>query len=498
MYDVLIIGAGVVGLTIARRLARYQLRIAVVEREPDVAMGATKANSAIVHGGFAENHAKMKGRLCYQGRIQFSQLDSELHFGFRETGSLVITTNPEDLPALESLKANGQRNGLPDLEIIGREQILEREPRLNPDVCHALLCRGAGICSPYGMAIAMAENAIANGADLFLSEAVTAIEPLAAASSSEHIFKVTTDLHVFQSRYVVNCAGLDSAMVAGLASRPSFSIHPRSGEYLLFERDTGGLVHSVVFQMPTRMGKGILVTPTIYGNLLLGPDAIDEESGRDRSTHAERLATIYRQGLLTTPDIDINRFLRSFTGVRAVSSTDDFIIEKDQVSGMIHVAGIQSPGVTASPAIADHIACLLEESGLALIADPDYVADRPPLAVDEDQPRVSMAEAARLAQLPDGPTRLVCRCEQVAEQAILDSLERGIPVRTLDGIKRRTRASMGFCQGQFCRPRLLALLAKRGYSLMDSLTDAERDGSVRVTKKELLHYLNERGRQRDS
>jgi glycerol-3-phosphate dehydrogenase len=246
------------------------------------------------------------------------------------------------------------------------------------------------------------------------------------------------------------------------------------------------------------MGKGILVTPTIYGNLLLGPDAIDEESGRDRSTHVERLAAIYHQGLLTTPDIEINRFLRSFTGVRAVSSTDDFIIEMSQTSGLVHVAGIQSPGVTSAPAIADQVAGLLEASGLAMNVDPDYVAERPPLAVDEDRPRVSMVEAARLAQLPDGPTRLVCRCEQVAVQAILDSLERGITVRTLDGIKRRTRASMGFCQGQFCRPRLLALLAKRGYSLMDSLTDAERDGSVRVTKKELLQYLNERGRQRDS
>lgn len=494
MYDVLIIGAGIVGLAIARRLTRYQLRIAIVEKEPDVAMGATKANSAIVHGGFAESHAKKKGQLCYQGRIQFSRLNRELNFGFRETGSLVITTSPDDLPALEALKANGLRNGLTDLEILGRDEILAREPVLNPDVRYALLCRGAGICSPYGMAIAMAENAHANGADFFLNEAVMAIECLtgtAPDATADHVFQVRTKRRVFQTRYLINCAGIDSEAVASLVSPANFAIHPRSGEYLLFEQDTGSLVNSVVFQMPTRMGKGILVTPTIYGNLLLGPDAIDEESGRDRSTHAARLVSIYRQGLLTAPDIDISRFLRSFTGVRAVASTDDFIIEMSAVHGFVNVAGIQSPGVTAAPAIADQVALLLEDAGLILTPDPTYQPYRPPLAVDQDRPRVSMAEAARLARLPGGPERLVCRCEQVAEQAIIECLTRGIPVATLDGIKRRTRASMGFCQGQFCRPRLLALLAERDYPLLDSLTDAERDGSVRVTKKELLAYLNE-------
>ena len=494
MYDVLIIGAGIVGLTIARRLARYQLKIAIVEKEPDVAMGATKANSAIVHGGFAESHTKKKGQLCYQGRIQFSRLNSELNFGFRETGSLVITANPDDLPALEALLANGRRNGLDDLEILGREQILAREPTLNPDVRYALLCRGAGICSPYGMAIAMAENAVANGADLYLDEAVMAIERLtgtAPDATADLVFQVRTSHRVVRTRYLINCAGVDSESVACLAGPATFSIHPRSGEYLLFERDTGSLVNSVVFQMPTRMGKGILVTPTIYGNLLLGPDAIDEESGRDRSTHVARLAAIYRQGLLTAPGIDITRFLRSFTGVRAVASTDDFIIEMSPVHGFVNVAGIQSPGVTTAPAIADQVALLLEDAGLILTPDPAYQAYRPPLAVDQDKPRVTMAEAARLAQLPGGPDRLICRCEQVAERAIFACLQRGIPVTTIDGIKRRTRASMGFCQGQFCRPRLLTLLKERGYRLKDSLTDAERDGSVRVTKKELLAYLKE-------
>ena len=493
MYDVLIIGAGIVGLAIARRLARYQLKIAVVEKEPDVAMGATKANSAIVHGGFAESHAKKKGQLCYQGRIQFSHLNNELNFGFRETGSLVITTNPDDLPALEALKANGIRNGLTDLEILGRDAILAREPALNPDVRYALLCRGAGICSPYGMAIAMAENALANGADLILNEAVMSIEQQPAERAPRRVFLVRTSHRVFQTCYLINCAGIDSESVANLVSPAHFEIHPRSGEYLLFERDTGSLVNSVVFQMPTRMGKGILVTPTIYGNLLLGPDAIDEESGRDRSTHAARLAAIYRQGLLTSPGIDITRFLRSFTGVRAVASTDDFIIEMSPVHGFVHVAGIQSPGVTAAPAIADQVALMLEDAGLILTPDPTYQAYRPPLAVDQDKPRVTMAEAARLAQLPGGPDRLICRCEQVAEQAIIECLKRGVPVATLDGVKRRTRASMGFCQGQFCRPRLIALLAERGYPMLDSLTDAERDGSVRVTKKELLAYLKETG-----
>lgn len=480
MYDVIVIGAGVVGLAVARRLSRYRLRIAVLEKEPDVAMGATKANSAIVHGGYAENHDKLKGRLCYRGRVQFAQLNRELNFGFREIGSLVITTDRSDLPKLEAMLENGRRNGLPDLEILNREQVLALEPNANPGVEYALFCRGAGICSPYDLAIALAENAVANGAELFLNEEVTGV------SAADGVLTVTTPARAVRGRFVVNCAGIQSARISEMAAPTGFTVHPRSGEYLLFARGTGSLMHHVVFQMPTKMGKGILVTPTYYGNLLLGPDAIDEE-GFDRSTHVERLAAIYRQGLHTTDKIDPSRFLRSFAGVRAVSSTDDFVVEMSKTPGFINAAGIQSPGLTSSPAIADLVAEILQDAGLALIPDESYHPDRKPIITPKEF--LPMAQAAQLAELPPGPERMVCRCEQVTERVISDCLSRGVPVRTVDGVKRRTRASMGFCQGNFCRPRILELMERAGSPAMDRLTDVEREGTARVTKQEFLEYL---------
>lgn len=486
MLDVCIIGAGVVGLAAARRLSRYRLDIAVVEKEADVAMGATKANSAIVHGGYAESHEKLKGRLCYQGRRQFAQLDRELHFGFDPIGSLVITTDPADLPKLRAMEENGKKNGLPDLEILGREKILELEPNLNPQAAYALWCRGAGVCSPYEMAIALGENAVKNGVRLLLRSPVTAIR------REEGAFTVVTPRGELRSRFVINCAGLESARVDQMVNPAAFSIRPRTGEYILFARGTGSLLNTVVFQMPSKMGKGILVTPTYHGNLLLGPDAIDQEGDFDRGTHPERLAAIYRQGCLTTGKMDPARFIRSFAGVRAVSSTDDFIVGAGGTPGFLNAAGIQSPGLTSSPAIADLLAEELAAQGLPLEEKPDYDPFREPV-IRRDKEFLPIKEAMALAQLPPSPERMVCRCEQVREREIVDAIHRGIPVVTVDGVKRRTRASMGFCQGNFCRPRILEILRREVGEdhLLDDLTDVQREGARRVTREEFLAALKD-------
>lgn len=486
MYDVLIIGAGVVGLATARRLSRYKLSVAVLEKEPDVAMGATKANSAIVHGGYAEAHEKTKGRLCYQGRIQFAQLDREMHFGFEETGSLVVTTDPADLPKLEAMLENGRKNGLPDLEILNREQILALEPNVNPQAAYALYCRGAGVCSPYEMAIALGENAVHNGVRLYLSTPVTGIR------KEESSFTVETPKGSFQSRFVVNCAGLGSAQVDQMVNPPTFAIHPRSGEYLLFARGTGKVLNTVVFQMPSKMGKGILVTRTYHGNLLLGPDAIDEDGPVDRSTHVERLWQIYQAGLQTTDKIDPNQFIRSFTGVRPVASTDDFLVGATQTPGFLNAAGIQSPGLTSSPAIADLLTEELAAQGLALEEDPSYDPYRKPIISRKEQMR-PFAQVNALVDVPSCPEKIICRCEQVEEGTILDALRRGIPVTTVDGVKRRTRASMGFCQGTFCHPRIQALVEREYGISIDGLTDVEREGASRVTRQEFVAYWKAHG-----
>ena len=484
MYDVVIIGAGIIGLSIARRLSRYDLRILILEKEPDVAMGATKANSAIVHGGYAESSEKLKGRLCYKGRVQFARLDSELHFGFKETGSLVFTTRPEDLNKLETLFANGRRNGLNDLEILNKEQVLNLEPNLNPNVRYALHCKGAGICSPYEMAIAMAENAVANGAELLLNEAVTGI------TKSEEIFTLTTTRRQVRAWFVVNCAGLSAAEISAMIAPTDFEIMPRTGEYILLNRGSGKVLNTVVFQMPTPMGKGILVTPTVHSNLLIGPDAIDEPGTYSRSTHVDRLTEIYFHALNTTDKINLNQFIRSFAGVRAVATGDDFIIGASKTKGFIQAAGIQSPGLTAAPAIADMVAELLSDSGLSLIPKDGYNPYREPI-IEKDKKMRPLPEVERLISLPSGEERIVCRCEQVTEGTILSALRRGIPVNTVDGIKRRTRASMGFCQGDFCRPRFMALMEREYGEHISAKTDVELCGATRVTKQELLDYVDD-------
>ena len=488
MYDVLIIGAGVVGTAIARRLSRYQLKIAIVEKANDVAMGASKANSAIVHGGYAEANAKLKGRVCYQGRRQYAQYEKELNFGFRETGSLVITMNEEDLPELEKIKANGELNGLPDLEILDHDQILAIEPNINPDVKYALYCKGAGVCSPYEMTVALAENAIHNGAELFLNSEVTAIEKL-----PEGGFKVVTDGLDFTTRFIVNAAGLYSDKIDQMVNEPTFTIYPRSGEYILFGRGTGEVLNTVVFAMPTKMGKGILVTSTFHDNLLMGPDAINENTEDvSKGTNVDRLYDIYTQGLNSYANVDPTKFIRSFCGLRSVSSTDDFVIGPTATKGFINVAGIQSPGLTSAPGISDLVTEILEEEGLELIPDETYDPYRAPI-IRRKEEMLPADYVHRHLDLPyDDPKKFICRCEQVQAGVVKDSLERGIDVLTVDGVKRRTRAGMGFCQGAFCRNRVRKMIDLTYGTAIEPLSDQQAEGYDRVTRQEFLDYLKER------
>ena len=487
--DVLIIGAGITGMAIARNLCKYELKIAVVEKESDIAMGATKANSAIVHGGYAENFNKLKGSLCYQGRKQFEKLNQELHFGFKATGSLLIAFKDDELPTLTHLLENGRQNGLTDLSIIGRDKIMALEPNINPDVMYALYCQGAGICSPYGMAIALAENAVENGVDLYLNQIVNEIRHYSSNLSRQRFLVSTPDLQ-FSASYIINCSGKDADKVSSMLYDPAYSITTRTGEYLVFQRGSGQIMRQVVFQVPTMMGKGILVTPTVHDNLMIGPDAINEPGSPDRSTHLDRLGSIYDQARKTTDKIDPKQVIRSFSGVRAVSSTDDFIIEMSPVFGLVEVSGIQSPGLTAAPAIADRVADILHGAGLKLNEKMNFQPERKPLPeTTEFRP---MSEIVEKANLPPGPERIICRCEQVCEQVILDCSGRGLPINTVDAVKRRTRAGMGICQGSFCRPRVTSLLKQISNLPVDGLTDAQRDSLTRVTRKQFINYLNSR------
>ena len=483
MLDVLIIGGGVTGCAVARLLSRYALRVALVEAADDLAAGATKANSAIVHGGYAETHHKLKGRLCYQGRRRFAALDGELNFGFKAIGSLVLAFEEEQRAGLAALMENGEKNGLEDLELLDGAQVRALEPNVNPAVRYALYCRGAGVCSPFELAYALAENARANGVRFHLNSAVTDI----TREPGDFFCVSLNGRHAVRARTVVNAAGLQAARVAAMPAEAGFAIRPRSGEYVLMAKGSGALVNQVLFQMPTRMGKGILVSPTVYGNLLIGPDAIDEE-GDDRDTHPERLRHILAMALQTAPGLDVQRFLRSFAGVRPVAEGDDFIIGAGAVPGFINAAGIQSPGLTSSPAVAEMVRGALADAGLDFVEKPGFDPRRraylrPGPALDGPALQAALA-------LPQGAEgRLLCRCEQVAERAVRDAFARGLPLATVDAAKRRTRAGMGWCQGEFCRPRTAALLSEMNGRPVDAQTDAQRQGLKRVGRQELLDYL---------
>lgn len=481
-YDVVIIGAGIVGTTIARQLSRYRLNILIVEKGIDVAMGATKANSAIVHGGYAEPHTTLKGRLCYAGRQAFARLNEELNFGFKESGSLVVTADDDPAP-LYRLLEQGRANRLTDLRIVSQDELREMEPQLTPDLKWGLLCEGAGVCSPYEMAIAMAENAIMNGAELKLESEVKAI------GGSKGNFIVETASESFQTRYIINAAGVQADVVSQMVGLDDFSILPRSGQYLLFARGSGKAVNHVIFGLPTEKGKGILLTSTIYENLLIGPDASEQEDREDTSTDVQRMAAIYDTCKDLYPGLDAKQFLRSFTGIRARSSTDDFLIEETKVPGFIQVAGIQSPGLTASPAIAEMVEGLLVSSGLVLEPNPDFDPYRKPIIQHKElRP---LREIKPLLDIPSAPEKVICRCEQVTEGEIIDACGRGIPVKTIDGVKRRTRASMGWCQGTFCRPRIVEVM-QRITDEFDARFDIEHSGVSRVEKSELLDFLTSR------
>lgn len=485
-YDVVIIGAGIIGTSIARSLSRYQLSVALLEKENDVAMGCTKANSAIVHGGYAEAHAKLKGRLCYKGRKKFDELDAELHFGFEKIGSLVLAFEEEQIPKLKDLYDNGLANGLDDLEILDHDQIMAMEPNINPEVKAALYCKGAGVCSPYEMAIAMAENAVKNGVELYLETGVTGIQRL-----DDGRLAVETDSgKVFKSDYVINASGVNSGDVSAMMGIDDFKIIPRSGQYLLMARGTGKLVNNVLFQMPTKMGKGILVSPTYHGNLILGPDAVNDDEV-DKSTTEERLLKIYQEAQLTTDKMDIKTFIRSFTGVRPVSTTDDFIVEATREKGFINCAGIQSPGLTSSPAIAEMVVGILKDQGVALVEDPAYDPNRKPII--EKKELLPFKAIKDKIDIPSSPDKIICRCEQVTEATIVDAMSRGIPVTTIDGVKRRTRAGMGWCQGTFCRPRVAAVMEQVLGHPVDPSTDVEHSGVNRIGKNAIVDYIKEHG-----
>ena len=513
-YDVAIIGAGIIGTILARSLMRYRLKVLLLEKDTDVAMGATKGNSAIVHGGYAESSSTLKGRLCYQGRKQYPQLEEELHFGFDPCGSLVVSFDEADLPQLEALRDNGIANGIDpsEFEIWDAMQLQERVPGISTSAVYALFCAGAGICSPYVMTIALAENAVKNGLVLKLNEGLTAAKHLEA----DDIFELESSQgNRYYAKRVVNCAGLGAQSVAEQFGIEGGRLYGRSGEYILLDRGCSALTPHVLFGMPTPLGKGILISQTVHGNLILGPDATEltdmnttEAAVRGLDTHEERLLRIWQQANELYPNLPAAKIIRDFAGVRAAEVGSDFVIGADPqglVSHYYQTLGIQSPGLTAAPAIADLLIQIMAEDGLTLEANPDFDPHRKayikPLQAEgqalnsSTRAPLEAKELEALLRLAEGEEgRMVCRCEQVSEEAVQASLNQGIELTTVDAIKRRSRAGMGRCQGLYCRSRVASLLAQHfGLEIaeVDQGTDVEHKAVERVGANRLKQLIRE-------
>lgn len=448
MYDIVIIGAGVVGCAAARELSRYSLSICIVEKEEDVSIGASKANSGIIHGGYTAKYGTLKGELCIKGNSMYKQLDKELNFGFRETGALVLGFNNEDELRIKELYENGLKVGSSDLEIIYKDKIREIEPNINEAAKVALYAKYVGVASPYELTISLAENAIENGVVLKLDTEVVGI------NNRGNKFVVNTNNGDLEGRYIINAAGLHSDRIAEMAGAGGFKIFPRKGQYILFGKDQGYLVNSVLFQVPTKLGKGILVTTTYHGNFMIGPNAEEALDKNDVETTVEGLEFVIETARKSIPGFDIKKSLTSFSGVRAVSSTGDFVIEESRVQGFINAAGIDSPGLTSAPAIALKIIDILRNSGLILNKKSNFNPYRKPIIMRKDKNFQGKIDH----EYPEN--NIICRCEKVTEAEIIEAMSRKIPIRSTDAIKRRTRAGMGYCQGNFCQRRVAAVIAK--------------------------------------
>ncbi|MDY6067683.1 MAG: NAD(P)/FAD-dependent oxidoreductase [Candidatus Faecousia sp.] len=451
MYDVIIIGAGVTGCAVARYLSRYQGSALVLERAEDVCCGTSKANSAIIHAGFDAAHGSLMAKMNVQGNRMLPELAKELDFPFRMNGSLVVCMSEEDMPRLRALYENGVKNGVEGLEIVDAQRLHELEPNVSKNAVAALWAPTGGIVCPFNMTIALAENANANGVDFRFNTKVTGF------TRGEEGWTVHTEQGDFQTRYVVNAAGVYADVLHNMVSARKLHITPRRGDYCLLDRQVGGFVSHTVFQLPGKLGKGVLVSPTVHGNIIVGPTAIDIEDRDGTNTTAAGLEELIAKAGISVDNLPIRQTITSFAGLRAHEDHHEFVIgEAEDAPGFVDCAGIESPGLTSAPAIGLSVAELLREK-LDLRKKEDFIATRKGLL----DPK-SLTKEAYQALIRENPAygQIICRCEQVTEGEIIDAIRRPLGARSLDGVKRRTRAGMGRCQAGFCSPRVLEILAR--------------------------------------
>lgn len=465
MYDVVIIGAGIIGASIFRELTKYDLSVLTVEKENDVCMGSSKANSAIVHAGYDPKPNTLMAKYNVEGNKMFDKLCSDLSVPFKRNGSLIVAFSDEELESLNKLYKRGIENKVEGLKILDKQETLNLEPNLKDDVKGALLAPTGGIVGVYELTIASVENALCNGGELKLNSKVINIE-------KNKNFEITLESgEIIETKFVINAAGVYADDIHNMISEETFSIVPRKGQYYVLDKSQGELFKRTIFQCPTKLGKGILVTPTVHGNLLVGPDATDNMDKDSVSTESVNLDLVRETSLKTTNRVNFRESIRNFSGLRAVSNRDDFIVEEcKDVSGFFDVAGIKSPGLTSAPAIAVDIIKMLEDSGLQLNKEENFNEKREQVNFME----LSSEEKDALIKKDSRYGRIICRCENITEGEIVDSINRTLGATTIDGVKRRCRPGCGRCQGGFCGPRVQEIIAReRNMKIEDVMLDAK-------------------------
>ncbi|MDO6356010.1 NAD(P)/FAD-dependent oxidoreductase [Caloramator sp. CAR-1] len=470
MFDVIIIGAGIVGVSIARELSRYDLKCLVIEKSNDVANGSTKANSGIVHAGYDAKEGTLKAKFNVLGSQMYEEVCKELDVPYKRNGSLVLAFDDEDMKQIETLYERGLKNGVKELAIIDKNTVLSLEPNLQENVVGALYAKTAAIVSPFELAIALAENANENGVEFMFNTKVNRIY------KEKDCFIIETNNGTFESMYLVNAAGLFSDEINDMLGGEKFRIIPRRGEYCLFDKSAGNLVTRTIFQPPSNRGKGILVAPTVHGNLFVGPNAREIDIRDDVSTSREGIEEIIKGGNRSVKNLNLRDIITSFAGVRATPSTGDFVINIP-TKNAVNAAGIESPGLTAAVAIAPYIVNLLENQGLRLNKKAAFINKRKNtklfINMTEDEKRNALHENNLYG-------RIICRCEHITEGDIVNAIKRPLGARTVDGVKRRVRAGMGRCQGGFCMPRVVEILSRELNIPMTEILKSE-EGSYILT-----------------
>ncbi|WP_283702003.1 NAD(P)/FAD-dependent oxidoreductase [Clostridium perfringens] len=449
MRDIIVIGAGVVGCSIARELSKYNLDVLVVEKNSDVSEGISKGNSGIVHAGYNEKIGTLKAKLNIEGNKIFDDLSRDLQFPFKRNGAFILAFSDEEMKTLESLKENGEKLGVEGLEILTREEALNIEPNLNKEIVGVLNVKTSGIVSPYEMTIALAENAAENGVEFKLNSKVTNIEKISEG------YKVTlNNKEVVNGKLIINASGLEGAFLNNLVSMSKREINPVKGEYCLFDKVAGAMINKTLFQVPNKLSKGVLVTPTAEGNLLVGPNAVE---GKTLETSREGIDEILDKSKKSLEELPVARILNTFSGIRPKTKEGDFIIEEvEDAKNFINVIGIDSPGLTAAPAIGVYVVNIIKER-LDLVEKKNFKKTREKIVRFAE---LSLEEKNKLIKEKPAYGHMICKCEFVTEGEIVEAIHRPIKALTVDAIKRRTRASMGGCQGIGCTLPISKILSR--------------------------------------